>query len=166
MKSLLQKSTLIFLALTLIACGSTGTKKQIPYKKPPANVNIDAGPNRAFAVEAMKYLGVPYFFGGSSPTEGFDCSGLIQYSAKRSLGLNLPRTTSQQSQFGEKISVDELKAGDIVFFNTTSQPNSHAGIYLGNTFFVHAPSSGGVVRVDSYTNPYWQARINSARRIK
>ncbi|GHA75936.1 hypothetical protein GCM10009007_16220 [Formosimonas limnophila] len=166
MKKNLQKLTLIFLALILVACGSTGSKKRVPYKKPPVNVTIGAGPNRAFAVEAMKYLGTPYYFGGSAPSEGFDCSGLIQYSAKRSLGLNLPRTTRQQSQFGEKISVDELKAGDIVFFNTTGQPNSHAGIYLGDTFFVHAPSSGGVVRVDSYTNPYWQPRINSARRIK
>jgi cell wall-associated NlpC family hydrolase len=152
--------------LVLTACGTTGHRSKIPYQKPPLNVSVGAGPNRAIAVEAMKYRGTPYYFGGSSPSEGFDCSGLIQYSSKRALNLNLPRTSAQQSQFGQEIDLDELAAGDVVFFNTSSQPNSHSGIYIGDNYFVHAPSSGGVVRVDSLSNPYWQPRIYVIRRVK
>ncbi len=165
---IIQRLFLVFIAITLAACGTTGGKKRYKtaYKKPPINVTVGAGPNREMAIYAMKFIGTPYYFGGSSPEEGFDCSGLIQYSAKRALNINMPRVTAQQSEFGQRINADELKAGDLVFFNTTRQPNSHAGIYLGDTFFVHAPSSGGVVRVDSLTNPYWQPRINDARRIK
>lgn len=152
--------------LALTACGSTGPRHKIPYQKPPINVTVGAGPNRAIAIEALKYRGTPYYFGGSSPSEGFDCSGLVQYSTKRAINLNLPRTSAQQSQFGQEVDFDELAAGDVVFFNTSSQPNSHSGIYLGDNYFVHAPSSGGVVRVDSLGNPYWQPRINVIRRVK
>lgn len=153
----------------LTACGSTngGRKKgQTGYTKPPLNVTVGAGPNRALAVYAMKYLGTPYRYGGSSPSEGFDCSGLVQWSAKNSLSLNVPRSTNQQSQFGSELNMDQMKAGDLVFFNTTGQPNSHVGIYLGDTFFVHSPSSNGVVRVESLNNSYWQPRLSIARRVQ
>ena len=154
-------------ALSIAACGTTGVKRsKTPYKKPPINVTVGQGPNRAMATYAMQFLGTPYYFGGSSPAQGFDCSGLIQYSAKNALNINMPRVAAKQGEFGREIDVDDLKAGDLVFFNTSGQPNSHSGIYLGDTFFVHAPSTGGVVRVDSLTNPYWQPRLNAARRIK
>ncbi|TDR31664.1 NlpC/P60 family protein [Hydromonas duriensis] len=169
MQSYISKFFLLLLTMALVACGSTsGGRKggHGGYTKPPLVVKVGAGPNRALAVQAMKYLGTPYHFGGSSPAEGFDCSGLVQWSGKQSLGINLPRTTTQQSVFGEELRYEQLQAGDLVFFNTSGQPNSHVGIYLGNTFFVHAPSSGGVVRVESLNNPYWQPRINLARRIR
>lgn len=161
---------IIFISLTaliLSACGTTNSqKKHSTYKKTTTNITVGSGVNRPVALYAMKFLGTPYRYGGSSPSEGFDCSGLIQYSTKNTLNINIPRTAAQQSTFGKKIKVSELQAGDLVFFNTSSKPNSHSGIYLGNNNFVHAPSTGGVVRVDSLNNPYWNPRINMARRIQ
>lgn len=155
------------IALILSACGTTSSQnKHSTYKKTTTNITIGSGVNRPVALYAMKFLGTPYRYGGSSPSEGFDCSGLIQYSTKNTLNINIPRTAAQQSTFGKKIKVNELQAGDLVFFNTSSKPNSHSGIYLGSNNFVHAPSTGGVVRVDSLNNPYWKPRINMARRIQ
>lgn len=153
-------------ALFLTACANTGGHGTTAYKKPPLIVPVGEGPNREIAVQAMKYLGTPYHFGGSSPEEGFDCSGLVQWSAKNAKNFNVPRATAQQSAYGQELKPDEIKAGDLVFFNITSQPNTHVGIYLGDTFFVHSPSTNGVVRVDSLTNPYWQPRVSIARRLQ
>ncbi|MGL4767630.1 MAG: C40 family peptidase [Formosimonas sp.] len=155
---------MVLAALLLVACSTT--PHRVAYKKPPINVTVGQGPNRAIATYAMQLLGTPYHFGGSSPSEGFDCSGLIQYSAKNALNLNLPRVAAKQAEFGQRLEPSALQAGDLVFFNTSGQPNSHSGIYLGDTFFIHAPSTGGVVRVDSLTNPYWQPRLIGARRIR
>lgn len=156
----------IVFTVGISACTTTSHHAKRPYSKPPINVSVGNGPMRELAVEAMKYRGTPYYFGGSSPEQGFDCSGLVQYSAKRALNVNVPRMTSKQSEFGHSIDLDQIQAGDLVFFNITSQPNSHVGIYIGDNYFVHAPSSGGVVRVDSLGNPYWAPRINQARRVK
>ena len=161
--------SLIAMAIVLTACSSThdsNKRGRNGYTKPPLNVTVGVGPNRTLAVYAMKYLGTPYRYGGSSPTEGVDCSGLAQWSAKQSLNLNLPRSTDQQSQFGDELSMSRMAAGDLIFFNTSSQPNSHVGIYLGDGFFVHSPSSNGVVRVESLNSPYWHPRMSMARRIQ
>ncbi|AXF85835.1 Murein DD-endopeptidase MepS/Murein LD-carboxypeptidase [Ephemeroptericola cinctiostellae] len=164
---LLSRLFLFVMAIGLTACSSTHDKRgRSGYSKPPSNITVGAGPNRALAVYAMKYLGTPYHYGGSSPSEGFDCSGLVQWSAKQSLNLNIPRSTDQQSQFGDELNVSRMAAGDLIFFNTSSQPNSHVGIYLGDGYFVHSPSSNGVVRVESLNNPYWLPRTSIARRIQ
>ncbi len=164
---LLSRLFLCVMAMGLIACSSTSGKHgRSGYNKPPLNVKIGTGPNRALAVYAMKYLGTPYRYGGSSPIEGFDCSGLVQWSAKQSLSLNIPRSTDQQSKFGDELSMSRMAAGDLIFFNTSSQPNSHVGIYLGDGYFVHSPSSNGVVRVEHLNNPYWQPRTSIVRRIQ
>ena len=155
------------LLLTLISACSTAPIRQGKYKgKTPQNVSVGAGPNRAMAVYAMQLLGTPYRYGGSSPAEGFDCSGLVQYSGKKSLGVSLPRRSVEQAGSGERIDMNQLKAGDLLFFNTSGEANSHVGIYLGQTYFVHAPSSGGAVRVEDYTLDYWQTRFSGARRIR
>ena len=164
-------SRLFLFAMTIVltACSNTHGNNQRGhrgYTKPPLNVTVGAGPNRALALHAMKHLGTPYRYGGSTPNEGFDCSGLVQWSAKQSLNMNIPRSTSQQSQFGDELNTSHMAAGDLIFFNTSSQPNSHVGIYLGDAFFVHAPSSNGVVRVDSLNNLYWQPRMSIVRRIQ
>ncbi len=160
---------LLSLALVslITACSTTAPSRQGKYKgKTPQNVSVAAGPNRDVALYAMRFLGTPYRYGGSSPTEGFDCSGLVQYSSKKSLNLNLPRRTSEQANYGHPISLSKLKAGDLLFFNISGQANSHVGIYLGQTYFVHAPSSGGAVRVEDYSMDYWQKRLSGARRIR
>jgi len=119
----------------------------------------------ALVVEAMNHLGIKYRFGGNSPDKGFDCSGLVSYVAAQSLGLQLPRSAAEMAAWAPEIDRTELVAGDLVFFNTMNRKYSHVGIYVGEDQFVHSPSPGGVVRVDSMKQAYWNARFNGARRI-
>jgi cell wall-associated NlpC family hydrolase len=121
--------------------------------------------DNAMVSEALNYLGIRYRFGGASPDTGFDCSGLVTYTAERSLGLKLPRSAAEMAQQGISVSKNELKAGDLVFFNTLGRRYSHVGIYLGDDRFVHSPSSGGVVRVENMAMTYWTKRYNGARRL-
>lgn len=115
--------------------------------------------------EALSYLGIRYRFGGTSPATGFDCSGLVLNVFRNALGLDLPRSASEMASLGDKIGKKDLKPGDLVFFNTMRRTFSHVGIYLGDGKFVHAPSSGGKVRVESIATAYWAKRFNGARRL-
>jgi cell wall-associated NlpC family hydrolase len=123
------------------------------------------GANNPLVGEALTYLGVRYRFGGTSPAAGFDCSGLVAYSAERSLGLKLPRNAAEIAGWGVSIDRSELSPGDLVFFNTLGRRYSHVGIYMGANEFVHSPSAGGVVRVENMTAAYWAKRYNGARRL-
>nr|WP_242697325.1 C40 family peptidase [Bordetella petrii] len=116
--------------------------------------------------EALDQLGVRYRYGGSSPDTGFDCSGLVVYSAQHALGLKLPRNSSAMALMGTAIDRKQLQPGDLVFFNTLGRRYSHVGIYLGDNRFVHSPSSGGVVRIEKMTLAYWAKRYNGARRLE
>jgi cell wall-associated NlpC family hydrolase len=114
---------------------------------------------------ALALKGTQYRNGGSDPSQGFDCSGLVQWVFAQH-GAALPRETREQYQSGRKIDDDEVQPGDLVFFETVSRGPSHVGIALGGGEFVHAPSSRGVVRVESYTKSgYWAQRWIGARRI-
>ena len=116
------------------------------------------------AQAALNYLGVRYRFGGTSPSNGFDCSGLIHYVANKHLGIDIPRVAASQAKIGTAVNRSELLPGDLVFFNTRGARNSHVGVYLGNNEFVHAPRSGAVVRVEKISS-YWDKRWNGARRL-
>lgn len=122
-------------------------------------------PPKTIAATAMKFLGVKYRYGGGSPSTGFDCSGLVAYAAEKSLGLQLPRRSRDMASEGESIKRDELRKGDLVFFNTLGHRFSHVGIYLGNRQFVHAPRTGAKVRVENMDIAYWTKRYNGARRL-
>jgi len=117
------------------------------------------------SIEAMSLIGVPYRWAGNTPASGFDCSGLVQYVLGRAADIKLPRTTANMSQSGQAIEPDEIAPGDLVFFNTTGRPHSHVGIYVGKLRFVDAPSTGGTVRLDYLTNPYWAKRFDGIRRV-
>lgn len=117
------------------------------------------------AGEALNYLGIRYRYGGDSPDSGFDCSGLVAYSASTSLGLKLPRSAAEIAQHGELIEREALVPGDLVFFNTMGRRYSHVGIYLGEDRFVHSPSAGGKVRIERLSMAYWDKRYNGARRL-
>lgn len=112
---------------------------------------------------ALALQGTPYRNGGSDPS-GFDCSGFVQWVFAQQ-GLALPREVRQQYLVGEEIESDEVRPGDLVFFETVSSGASHVGIALGGGEFVHAPSSRGVVRTERYTSSYWPGRWVGARRI-
>ena len=114
---------------------------------------------------ALSYLGVPYRFGGASPRTGFDCSGLVNHVFRQTFGLSLPRTAREIARNGAAVARGALLPGDLVFFNTRGFLNSHVGIYLGDSKFVHAPNSRGRVRIDDMDNTYYRTRFNGARRI-
>lgn len=98
--------------------------------------------------EATSYLGTPYVWGGTDPDKGLDCSGLVQSAYKQALGIDLPRTTYTQQYAGERVSFDEVRPGDLLFFERAGDV-SHVALYLGDGFFIHAPSTGQEVKVTS-----------------
>ena len=117
------------------------------------------------ALEAMSLVGIHYRRGGNTPENGLDCSGLVRYVFREANGTELPRTSVEISKLGETVEKQDLQPGDLVFFNTLRRTFSHVGIYLGDNKFIHAPSSGGAVRIESMDLAYWKARFNGARRI-
>jgi cell wall-associated NlpC family hydrolase len=112
------------------------------------------------------YLGVNYHRGGATAETGFDCSGLVRKVYDDAFGVDLPHNARAISRSGAKVSVSNLKPGDLVFFNTLRKTFSHVGIYVGNNLFLHAPSSGGGVRLDDLRERYWVKHFNGARRIE
>lgn len=115
---------------------------------------------------AMNFIGVRYRRGGTSAENGFDCSGFTRYVFENSIGLLLPRRADEQARTPGffSISKDELKPGDLVFFNTMRRAFSHVGIYVGDGKFIHSPRAGGEVRVEDMRVDYWAKRFNGARR--
>ena len=116
-------------------------------------------------LKGLELVGVNYRRGGTSADSGLDCSGFVQLVFKDAVGLILPRTAREQSQVGDNIAQTELKAGDLVFFNTMRHAFSHVGIYLGDNRFLHSPRSGAEVRVEDMRQSYWVKRYNGARRV-
>ena len=114
---------------------------------------------------ALGLIGVNYKFGGNTPESGLDCSGLVRYVFAQVTGVDLPRTAREMSRVGDKVAVDELKPGDLVFFNTRRFAFSHVGIYLGDNQFIHAPRRGREVEITMIDKNYWQKRFNGARRL-
>lgn len=117
-------------------------------------------------MSAMNFLGVRYRRGGNSAEHGFDCSGFTRYVFEHSIGLVLPRRADQQARNAGLAAIqrDELRPGDLVFFNTMRRAFSHVGIYVGEGKFIHSPRSGGKVRIEDMRQAYWAKRFNGARR--
>ena len=129
-------------------------------------VKDKAGDQAAGMVEqAMGLLGVPYRRGGNTESTGFDCSGFVRHLYEKSVGQILPRRAVDQARATEVIERDELKPGDLVFFNTMRRTFSHVGIYVGDGKFIHAPRAGKAVNIDDMRSAYWQKRFNGARRV-
>ena len=121
--------------------------------------------NNPLAAQALSQLGIRYRFGGKSPDTGFDCSGLVGYSAQQSLGLKLPPRADDIAKLGNNVQRNDLQVGDLVFFNTMGQRYSHVGVYIGDSKFVHSPARGGVVRIEDMNERYWTTRFTGARRL-
>lgn len=117
-------------------------------------------------MSAMNFLGVPYRRGGTSEQDGFDCSGFTRHIFELSIGRVLPRRADEQAKTPDlsKVAREELKPGDLVFFNTMRRTFSHVGIYLGENKFIHAPRPGGEVRIEDMREAYWAKRFTGARR--
>ena len=155
-----------------IAIGSDGKVVKIPNYVPPVddedeeeqgiNSNSSSGRVNSLLSKARSYMGVPYVWGGTTPS-GFDCSGYVQYVYGQ-VGVNLPRTADVQFNEGQAVSFGNEAPGDMVFFETYAPGASHVGIYLGNSEFIHA-SSSGYVRVSSLEESYFKARYLGAKRV-
>lgn len=116
-------------------------------------------------LNALSLKGVRYQYGGTSPDSGFDCSGFVRYVFREAANISLPHNARAISQLGDIISRQQLQPGDLVFYNTMKSAFSHVGIYLGNNRFIHAPSSGGGIRIVDMDEAYWAKRFDGARRI-
>lgn len=164
-------AALFSLALLLAACGST--PKPSPARPAAAPERLDvvdvapADPQRANEVlmRALGLVGTPYRYGGNTPEGGFDCSGLVGYVFLDAARVYLPRTTRELAKVDAKQPPpDRLAPGDLVIFENRGQV-FHVGIYVGKGRFVHAPSTGGTVRLDRLDGPYWGRHYAGARRI-
>ncbi|MDN6447147.1 MAG: NlpC/P60 family protein, partial [Lacticaseibacillus paracasei] len=136
------------------SASSSASASQAPASN-NSSVSVSGG---SIASNAAKYIGVPYVYGGTSPS-GFDCSGLIYYAAKEA-GISLPRTSQAQSTLGSYVSVSDLKAGDLVFWGGVGSAY-HVGIYIGGGQYLHAPAPGQSVTIQSmaYFAPSFGRRL-------
>lgn len=177
-----------------IACGATvsnGVLADTVFKDPDARIDARAEPSADahpegkrgllssvmnstsnvaskagdLVMNALGLIGVRYRFGGNSPESGLDCSGFVRYVFNDTFGFMLPRRSVEMSQVGTTVAANDLRPGDLVFFNTMRHTFSHVGIYIGDNKFVHAPSTGSKIRVDDMRAAYWTTRYNGARRI-
>jgi cell wall-associated NlpC family hydrolase len=170
---------LLLFASAATACATSGAvPRPFPTPVPPPVVvpepgatispTISEGSGDAYAISgtALSLQGAPYRNGGSEPA-GFDCSGLVWYVFDQH-GIRLPRTVTEQFQAGSRVDKGDVRAGDLLFFDTSGLSGSHAthvGISIGGDEFVHAPNSTGQVRVERLGSSYWSARFLEARRI-
>lgn len=132
--------------------------------KPQAQLSPTASGGAYINTAASRYLGIRYVHGGTG-SGGLDCSGFTMRVFQQ-MGINLPRTAAAQWRSGYAVNSRNLRAGDLVFFNTMGRVASHVGIYLGNGMMANANSYYGRTMVEPlFSNPYWASRYNGARRV-
>jgi cell wall-associated NlpC family hydrolase len=156
-------------ASVLSACSTLPGPARGPWEPDDA---ADTGPQgrvpedvaREVTFLALSLVDTPYRYGGNTPAGGFDCSGLIVYVYRTAAGVALPRTVAQLARAGHPVRAGAMRTGDLVLFDTTGR-FSHAGIYVGGGRFVHAPSTGGTVRLDGVHARYWKPRFSGVRRV-
>ncbi len=152
-------------ALLLAACGG-------PATRPSASTGTIAHASRPVSdkgnevvLYAMGLLDTGYRFGGKNPEAGLDCSGMVSYIYGQAAGLKVAGSAADIARNGRPVESDELRPGDLVFFNTRNRPLSHVGIYIGDSRFIHAPSSNGRVRIDRLGDRYYAQRFDTARTL-
>lgn len=166
--AMLARFAFLSLVALLAACSS---RAPAPATMPTAPVVFNSSPSSPAADDvlfrAIGLVGTPYRWGGNTPDSGFDCSGLIGYVYRDAAGISLPRTTRDMIVMrAPNVDINALQSGDLVFFATNGGSHvSHAGIYVGEGRFVHAPSTGGTVRLDYLSNSYWAKAYLQAKRV-
>lgn len=159
---------LLLAALSTLAAACATFQREMPTgptattaPATPAPQTIDTG--RALLSAAESRIGAPYRYGGSGP-DAFDCSGLVAY-AYRQVGIDVPRTAAQQFAVATPVTRRDLRPGDLVFFRLSGREIGHVGIYAGGDHFVHAPQSGGHVRIASLEDEWYRERFAGAGRL-
>ena len=159
------------LALLVSACGRDNVRSGPPpsaataQREWPQVTPADPAAANAVLMRAISLVGTPYRYGGNTPEGGFDCSGLVNYVYRDMLDLRLPRTSRDLAAYqGPKIEPQKLATADLVFFGSGGSV-THVGIYVGEGRFVHAPSTGGTVRLDHLDGSYWRRNYSGAKRI-
>lgn len=162
---------LLLLCCGLAACSSTpkhNTVKKVPKKVAAQHqtiqirhINRETGAQELM-LRSMALVGTPYRYGGSSRDQGFDCSGMVQFLYRDAFNVALPRTARDMAAASRRIRPQDLKVGDVVFFNTGGHPYSHMGLYIGNGEFIHAPTSSGTIRTARLDQPYFRQRFTGA----
>ena len=158
---------LLLLALLAGCGGKDNVRSQAPAagKDWPAVQPADPESANSVLMRAIGLVGTPYRYGGNTPESGFDCSGLVTYVYRDMLDLRLPRTSRELADVqGPRIDPEKLAPADLVFFGSKGNV-SHVGIYVGEGRFVHAPSTGGTVRLDRLDGPYWRDHYSGAKRV-
>ncbi|MEO7073562.1 MAG: C40 family peptidase [Rhodanobacter sp.] len=170
------RSAALIVALAILAgCASSPRKAQPTFKASHSTLaDLPArAPSAASTAEAndilfraMALVGTPYRWGGNTPASGFDCSGLVDYIYQAAIGRRLPRNSRAMAAMeGRKVQrMAQLASGDLVFF-ASSGDISHVGVYVGKGRFVHAPNSGGTVRLDDIDGPYWRDHFAYGKRV-
>ncbi|MCK9283178.1 MAG: C40 family peptidase [Rhodocyclaceae bacterium] len=150
---------LIVAVLVLAGCASapSGTPAAVALR------NAAEARGQDVAIFALSLVETGYRFGGKNPEAGLDCSGMVSYVFNQAAGFKLSGSAADIARLGRTIAPDQLKPGDLVFFNTLRRSHSHVGIYIGDGRFVHAPSSKGRVRTESLRNTWFAARFEEAR---
>ena len=152
--------------LALAGCGHAPVRDApVAARSWPMVAPADPAKANAVLMRALSLVGTPYRYGGNTPEGGFDCSGLVDYVFRDMLDLRLPRTARELAGWeGPRIAPERLATADLVFFGNAGQV-SHVGIYVGEGRFVHAPSTGGTVRLDRLDGPYWRDHYTGSRRV-
>ncbi len=163
-----QLTATVLASALLAACGHGPSRPSPPPPVShayPAVAPSDPVAAASVMMRALGLVGTPYRYGGNTPESGFDCSGLVTYVYRDMLALNLPRTSRELAAIqGPKIAPDRLTTGDLVFFGDKGNV-WHVGIYVGEGRFVHAPSTGGTVRLDQLDGAYWRDHYTGAKRV-
>jgi cell wall-associated NlpC family hydrolase len=156
------------LLLALVACSTAPTPRQTPgasqgtsQAEIPSRLTLDQAND--VTLYAISLVGTPYRWGGNTPESGFDCSGLIGHVYKSRASVQTPRTVAALTDWGQPVPPDAVRTGDLVVFVQKGVAN-HAGIYVGEGRFVHAPSKGGEVRLDALNSKYWGKQPVTYRR--
>jgi cell wall-associated NlpC family hydrolase len=162
-------ATAVLMQCFLSGCSTTGKPlhgQTSPLPSPSASsvpALLSSEKARDVTVYAIGLVGTPYKWGGNTPESGFDCSGLIAHVYQKSAHLKSPRTVAELKDWGMPMAAEALRAGDLIVFSK-GRESTHAGIYVGEGRFVHAPSTGGRVRLDHYSSTYWSNFQISYRR--
>ena len=157
-------------ASALAGCGSVapggvrGSGRETAVDHESRDPGLPDAVAREVVVRALSLVDTPYRRGGDTPASGFDCSGLIAFVFRDAAGIVLPRTVAEMAMLGRQIPRDSVRSADLVFFDA-SGPLSHAGIYVGDGKFAHAPATGGRVRLDRIQASFWAPRLSVIRRV-